>query len=281
MTAGPSAPQRVPWWLRLLQPLVVWLLVAFALAVVAIAVLDRLDADGSIGPPAFAGLDAAASPEAYEAVVVAHGRFDAKSTKPPPENYSIWPLRTQMLIDSVVLESAYAGLLLLYMVALRRLARGVTRVGWDWPLQAACLFLAAGVMFDFAENGMTIRAAEDGLRGLLAQATVDDVHQASGLKWAFLGAAMLMTGLFGLDRRLPQVPRSLRIGAWAAIAVAALAAIQGVRLRFDPTVDSLLMLALGIAFAVALVALGRAVWRFRWKLTSDCPDSPSSSGPTA
>lgn len=263
--------RREPWWLRWLQPLTVGLLLAFAFAVASIGVLDRLTANWSWASAEMRTLDETASAEAYENVVRRYASL-AESSRPAPDNYSILPLRIQLFIDSLVLEPAYGGLLLLYMFALRRLARGPIG-GWDWVLQLACLVLAGGIMFDLAENGMTIRAAEDGLRELLAQATVEDVHWATQLKWAFLGAAMLITGCFAINRRIPAKPRSLRIGAWAAIAVAPLAAVQAARLRFEPTIDALLFLALGIAFAAALMFLGRAVWR----LDDSIPREPVGS----
>jgi hypothetical protein len=262
---------REPWWLRRLRPLTVGLLLAFAIAIALIGVLDRLTANWSCAPAEMRALDETASAEKYEIVVRRYARLE--SSLPPPDNYSILPLRIQLFIDSLVLEPAYGGLLLLYMLALRRLTRGPIR-GWDWVLQLACLVLAGGIMLDLAENGMTIRAAEDGLRGLLAQATVEDVRWATQLKWAFLGAAMLMTGFFAIDRRIPAGARALKIGAWAAITVAPLAAVQAARLRFEPTIDALLLQALGIAFAAALVFLGRAVWQLADSIPREPVESP-------
>lgn len=259
MTAARSQAKRDPWWVRRLQPLIVVLLLAFALAIAAIFVLDGRIATGRWLSSETRMLDDARSAEEYEDVVRRHAELGAP-LRAPGDNYSIKPLRIQLFIDSLVLEPAYGGLLLLFMLALRRLARGPVE-RWDWALQFASLLLATGVMLDLAENGMVIRAAEDGLRGLLAQATVDDVHRATRLKWAFLGAAMLMVGRFARDRRLPATPRSLRLGAWAAIAVAPLAAIQAARLRSAPTIELVLLVALAIAFAAALVLIGRAVWQ--------------------
>ena len=258
MTPADDQARREPWWFRRLQPLIVGLLLAFLVAIASIGVLDRLTANWTPAPAESRALQRAASAEAYEDVVRRYASLTDNSL-PPPDNYSILPMRIQLSIDSLLLEPAYGGLLLLYMLVLRRLARG-PREQWDWVLQLACLLLAAGVMFDLAENGMTIRAAEDGLRGLLALATVEDVHSATQLKWAFLGAAMLMTGCFALDRRVRVRPRSLKICVCEAIAVAPLAAVQAARLSFEPMIDELLFLMLGIAFAAALVLLGRAVW---------------------
>ncbi|HUP06857.1 MAG TPA: hypothetical protein VMU47_06890 [Caldimonas sp.] len=256
----PHLGRSPPWWVRRVRPLIAWLLLGFAVAVVAIAVLDGLTARWTFASSESRKLDASSTAEGYEAVVIEYAR--EIPDMPAPENYSIWPLRTQLLIDSLVLEPAYAGLLLLYGLALRRLAgRGAASEGWDWPFQLMCLLLAAGVMYDLAENGMIVRAAEDGLWHLLAQPTMVDVHDATRLKWTFLGAATLMIGLFARDRRIPPVRPWLGIGAWAAIIVAPLAAIQGVRLRFGTPLDGVLTMGLFVAFGVALVALGRAVWQ--------------------
>ncbi len=259
MTADIRNERHTPWWLKHLDALVKGLLAALVLAVVAIGVCDRLTAGWQRTDPEVTALAAAATPQDFEAIVIRNSKADETSRLPAPENLQIWPLRTQMFIDSLVLEPAYGGLLLLTLLALRRRTRGPAAAGWDWPLQGACLLLACGVMCDLAENGMVIRAAEDGLHCLLAQGTVDDVHLATQLKWGFLGAALASTGL--LARRVPSFAstRALRIGSWAAIAVAPLAAVQCVRISFGADVDQVLQAALGLAFLIALVAFGVAL----------------------
>ena len=265
MSAEFGAMQHVPRRLKQGGALAKGLLVALVLAIGVIGVCDRITADWRATDPEFAALTAASTAPEFEKIVIDRSRVDATSDLPVPEKTEIWPLRTQMLVDSLALEPAYGGLLLLTLLALRRRTNGPTPPGWDWPLQFTCLLLACGVMCDLAENGMTVRAAEDALHHLLAQGTVDDVHLATQLKWGFLGAAMAATG--GLALRAPRFVsmRMTRIGAWVAIAVAPLAAVQCARLSIGAFVDAVLLAALGLAFLFALVSFGVELLRIARK----------------
>lgn len=238
---------------------IVRLLVAFFVSAAVVGILDQMRPDGSRAPREFAALTAASTIQGFEHAVFDHSATRLKSDLRPPENITIWPLRVQMFVDSLVLEPAYGGLLVMYMLALRRLVHAPSARKWDWALQVGCLFVACGVMLDIAENGMAVRAAEDALHRLLAQGTVDDVHLATRLKWGFIGAASLVVGIFGLrvpDESWLVSSRWLRRGSMAALLVGPLAAAQCMVGIFDATTRDLLGLPLVIAFAFALSAIG-------------------------
>ena len=151
---------RLPWGIRHLRPLVAVLLTVFVIAVVAIGILDTWAPKGTPKSPEFAALTAASSPQAYEQVVSEHSdrgtaskssQADSGSKEPdakPSKPYavSILPLRAEMFIDSLALEPAYGGLLLLYLVAMRRMAGRHRPQKWDLPLQIACLLVACAVV---------------------------------------------------------------------------------------------------------------------------------------
>ncbi|MDP9123527.1 MAG: hypothetical protein M3N82_02840 [Pseudomonadota bacterium] len=165
-----------------------------------------------------------------------------------------------MFIDSLALEPAYGGLLLLYLVAMRRMAGRHRAQKWDLPLQIACLLVASAVAFDLAENGMTVRAAEDGLLQMLAQPTVDDVHLATQFKWGFIGAAMLAVALF--LRPVTRIHASVWLvaGLWFAVADVPFAAVQSARLNLGETLNATCQIAVGLLFFLALLSIGVGLW---------------------
>jgi hypothetical protein len=270
MSSLPDSTSHVGWATRHRRLLTAWLLVLLTVSAGAIAVLDRIAGPRAPRGGQFAALTAASTPEAYEDTVLKHAdvsktRKDTASTNADArpmtkveaaESVSIWPLRTEMFIDSTLLEPAYGGLFILYLTALRGLSRRRGSIGWDWTLQLACLLVACGIAFDLAENGMTVRAAEDAITHLLAQGTVDDAHQATQFKWGFLGAAMLALALFG--RPVAKAHRNgwLSVGIGCALAVAPFAALQCLRLQLGSSLAEASQAALGVLFFMALAAIG-------------------------
>jgi hypothetical protein len=79
-------------------------------------------------------------------------------------------------------------------------------------------------VFDVAENGMLVRAAEDALAGLLADATVADLRDASRLKWSCvaLASALCAAASFVVWRRASPLPRRWTLLAAAGLGAAAL-----------------------------------------------------------
>jgi hypothetical protein len=101
-----------------------------------------------------------------------------------------------------------------------------------------------------------VRAAEDGLHHLLAQPTVDDVHQATQFKWGFLGTAMLAVVLFLRPVTRKHASAWLAAGLWLAVAVAPFAAIQCARLRLGGALDEVCLTGVGLLFFLALLSIG-------------------------
>ncbi|MGJ7500612.1 hypothetical protein ACSFBF_09650 [Variovorax sp. ZT5P49] len=101
-------------------------------------------------------------------------------------------LRWVLFFDSTLIVPGYVGLFILF--ARRVFARGDGRVGINMPLH---LLIAAQVfagLVDLVENGVTMRAAEDSVAGVLADAMLADLHLLTALKWGALGAAWLALG---------------------------------------------------------------------------------------
>lgn len=259
-----------PFWARRFRLLVRVLLTIFFVASALIALFDHVDARGDLIASEFNRLTATSSAYGFEAIVqAASSPPHHPGQHPELDQNSIWPLRTSMLVDSLVLEPAYGGLLVLFLMAFRSATRRETPEDWDVPLHAVCLLLAAGVMFDLAENGMAVRAAEDGLHHLLAQSTVDDVHLATRLKWSGIGAASFCVGLFGLGFARRTASRTdvtvgwLRLGSWSAIAMAPFVALQlAAAQTTDGVAGELLRGMPGLAFALALTGMWMGLRRF-------------------
>lgn len=187
---------------------------------------------------------------------------------------SILPLRSMLLVDSVMLVPAYVGLLLLYLVLLQPMvypapppdpALPPQVPAREWWLHAACLLAVAAGVFDIAENGMTVRAAEDALDHLLADPTVADVQLATLLKWQLIGAA---TGVVGMlcwqlrrDDRFTGQARWLQAAALSAVACAVFLLVP------FAWPAGLAMQGGGALFGLTLLLTGTALWRAsaRWQ----------------
>jgi len=171
---------------------------------------------------------------------------------------SINRLRCHLFVDSLVFVPGYVGLLVLLTLALARCG-GIEAV---WLRHLLCVPAVAAGLFDIAENGITIVAAEELLMRLLSDATVLDVRLASLIKWWLAGLAFACVGglaLFALRRVVePRERRWLRIGGWLAVigaVVLACALVVSAIEAVDPRPE------FGMAVALlAALALGRWHW---------------------
>lgn len=161
-------------------------------------------------------------------------------------------LSCHLLFDSLLLIPGYIGLLIFFTLGLTAHAglRGVLP-------HAFCMPALAAALFDLAENGMTVRAADHFLFLVLADAAVQDVHDAARVKWWMLAIAAGVLGIVALvaARNVP-VARPLLIVGGALMLITAVAWGAGLSLIQPPS------LTVGVVlFAAALMLL--ALWRLR------------------
>jgi hypothetical protein len=169
---------------------------------------------------------------------------------------SFGTLRCHLLVDSIGLVPGYAGLLIFLTALLHR----VGRVRSNLLKHVLCVPAAAAGLFDIAENGMTVIAAEDLVAGLLADATVADVRLASLLKWSIVAVAFAVLALLawraaGREREGKRIAWPLQAAAVAAASGAALIA-AGIAGSWNG------LLAPGMLPAIVALAL-LAWWRLR------------------
>jgi hypothetical protein len=173
---------------------------------------------------------------------------------------SINRLRCHLFVDSMFFVPGYVGLLGLLTLSLARRA-GMHNV---WLCHLLCVPAVAAGLFDIAENGITIVAAEELLIRLLSDATVLDLRLASLTKWWLAAAAFALVGLLALravrsvaddatTRRWQRWGGGLAIAAAIALA-AALVVAHGA--AGDPRPEFGMLLAV-------LAALALARWRWR------------------
>lgn len=161
-------------------------------------------------------------------------------------------LSCHLLFDSLLLVPGYTGLLIFFTLGLTARAglRGVLP-------HALCMPALAAALFDLAENGMTVRAADHFLFLVLADAAVQDVHDAALVKWWMLAIAACVLGVtaFAAARTRQVAHPLLKVGG-ALMLTGAFAWGAGLSLiqPRSPTVGVVL-------FAAALLVL--AVWRLR------------------
>jgi len=146
-----------------------------------------------------------------------------------PDGRYFGTLRCHLFVDSLGFVPGYVGLLTLFTLLLAPIA-GLRR-----PLlvHALCIPAIAAGLFDIAENGMTILAAENLMDGLLVDATVQDVRLASLCKWSLVAAAFAV----------------LTVLAWRAIATRLIAGASAWPLR---------VAALGAALCAVMLVAGLA-----------------------
>jgi hypothetical protein len=189
---------------------------------------------------------------------------DPKAPDTSETGISTWPitrLRYSMFVDSLLLVPAYTGLLVLGLFVLHRRLFAPTEPGRvAWLLHALCVLPVLAAVFDIAENGMLIRAAEDALGGILADPTLADMRDASHLKWAWIALASLLCGAVSLAAwRLPRA-QALR-HAWTLPAAAALAVLAFALLMPGTPWHSAVLLQWGArAFGALLLLTARNAW---------------------
>lgn len=161
-------------------------------------------------------------------------------------------LSCQLLFDSLLLVPGYTGLLIFFTLGLAAKAgmRGVLP-------HALCMPALSAALFDLAENGMTVRAADHFLSLVLADAAVQDVHDAALVKWWMLAIAACVLGVTAFAAaRTSEVARPLLAVGGALMLTTALAWFAGLSLIQPPNPTFGVVL-----FATALLVL--AVWRLR------------------
>jgi len=257
---------------------------------VAVWVISRFSCQVEAACDTLGALARAADARAFEGVVwraTSGSPTDAASAAHAPTSatVSIAPLRWMMFIDSMVIVSAYLGLLISFMITLygflpsgRGQGAGREEAWWkvhDWTLQFACLLAVAAAVFDVAENGMTVRAAEDSLERLLADPTVADVHLATQLKWTLIACASLALGVLANAAKghAQMLRRSVR--AWLVAGAVACGATAGLLLVGQYSSYEWLTGLGGLTFGLELLLIGIGLW----KVTSAGGLASNSPGP--
>ena len=172
-----------------------------------------------------------------------------------PDGLFFGTLRCHLFVDSLGFVPGYVGLLTLFTLLMAPIA-GLRRT---LLVHALCVPAIAAGLFDIAENGMTILAAENLMDGLLVDATVQDVRLASLCKWSLVAAAFAVLAV--LAWRAVATSRTAGVSAWALRIAAVGAALCAVILvtGLASALYSLLAPAM-IPGAIALALL--AGWRF-------------------
>jgi hypothetical protein len=172
-----------------------------------------------------------------------------------PDGPYFGTLRCHLFVDSLGFVPGYVGLLTIFTLLLAPIA-GLRRT---LLVHALCVPAIAAGLFDIAENGMTILAAENLMDGLLVDATVQDVRLASLCKWSLVAAAFAV--LAGLAWRAVATCRTADVSAWPLRVAAVGAALCAVMLVAGLASAFYGLLAPGmIPGAIALALLGG--WRF-------------------
>ena len=263
------------WLLRHMHFLILVLGLAFLIGISAVWAIDRFGCRLGASCDTLASLNRAADAEEFEAVVW-------QTTDPQPveaaasaahapvsATVSILPLRAMMFIDSMMIVPGYLGLLLVFLVALSR-GRSVMdtesrdKPWWhvpDWRLQLACALAVAAAIFDIAENGMTVRAAEDALERLLADPTVADVHLATRLKWTFIALASTPLGIWAVAASRKDQETRRKAGSWLVAGGLACAAATALLLVGEYGHVEWSTSAGAATFALELLLIGAALWK--------------------
>lgn len=159
-------------------------------------------------------------------------------------------LSCQLLFDSLFLVPGYTGLLIFFTLGF------TARAGLRGALpHALCMPALAAAMFDLAENGMTVRAADHLLFLVLADAAVQDVFDAALVKWWMLAiAAGLVGGAAVAAAKASSSARWVLVVGAALVLASAAALCAGLLMAQPPrpTVGTVLM-------AMGLLSL--IIWR--------------------
>lgn len=164
-------------------------------------------------------------------------------------------LRCHLFVDSLGFAPGYVGLLTIFTLMLAPIAGIRHRL----VVHALCVPAIAAGLFDIAENGMTILAAENLMNGLLVDAVVLDVRLASLCKWSLVAVAFAVLAL--LAWRAVATCRTSGVSAWPLQVAAVGGALCTVMLAVGLVSVTYGLLASGmVPGAVALALLGW--WRF-------------------
>ncbi|MEO8314203.1 MAG: hypothetical protein ABI645_05355 [Pseudomonadota bacterium] len=263
------------WLSRRMHVLLIVLGLALLVATLAVWTVDRFGCRAETSCDTLGSLNRAADAEQFEAVIwqtTSEPGVQAATPAahaPASATVAITPLRWMMFMDSMAIVPAYLGLLLIFLVFLSRDAavwvdesRGSP--WWfvsDWKLQLACGLAVAAAVFDIAENGMTVRAAEDALEQLLADPTVADVHLATRLKWTFIALASALLGVRALaasrrERDMRREAEHWLVAGALACGTTFLLLLVGEYGQFD------MVRSIGaVTFGLELFLLGTALWK--------------------
>ena len=271
----PTSSVLRKWLSRHMHVLLIVLGLALFVGISAVRVVDRLGCQAEASCDTLGSLNRAGDAEEFEAVIwQTASRLGVQAAAsaahaPVSATVAITPLRLMMFIDSMVIVPAYLGLLLVFLVYLSRgryvsIEESRGSKWWyvsDWRLQFACGLAVAAAIFDIAENGMTVRAAEDALERLLADPTVADVHLATRLKWTFIALASAPLGLWAVaaSRQGNDVRR--KAGSWLvaggfACATTILLLLVGEYGHFETLTSTG-----AVAFGLELLLVGTALWK--------------------
>jgi len=119
----------------------------------------------------------------------------------------------------------------------------------------------SAAIFDIAENGMTVRAAEDALERLLADPTVADVHLATTLKWSFIALASAALGAIVLRARYADLTsaRAIRVLMLSGVLACGLTTLLLISGQFT-ALEKLTRLG-ALSFALELALIGTGLWK--------------------
>jgi len=249
---------------------------AFLLGTLIVFAIDSFGCQAHAGCDTLGSLGRSVHAADFEDVVwqstgpVASAAPASAANAPTSAIVSIRPLRWMMFVDSLGIVPGYAGLLITFMVALYRLGASdplptTTKPRWwkvaDWPLQLACFLAVSAAIFDIAENGMTVRAAEDALERLLADPTVADVHLATTLKWSFIALASAALGAIVLRARYADLTsaRAIRVLMLSGVLACGLTTLLLISGQFT-ALEKLTRLG-ALSFALELALIGTGLWK--------------------
>jgi hypothetical protein len=215
-------------WRLTLALLVAMLLASFVLLLALENLGPRGEALAGLAPNSVLALERAPDAKTFDSLLrrywVAPRATPAQTEAGTPEA-PIPRLRWSLVIDSLLLVPAYAGLLVAGFIVFMRRLRPPRPGRIELRLHLLCVLPALAAVFDVAENGMLVRAAEDALAGLLADATVADLRDASRLKWSCIALASALAGIVSIAawQREPALPRRWTLLVAAGLGFAALA----------------------------------------------------------
>lgn len=227
-----------------------------------------------IGPPGSNGsavsLELARDESAFGAAFSDGWREDKPTVcgfgaKADPNGTGFGTLRCHLFVDSIVFVPGYIGLLVYFTMVLSRIGPGRRAI----VVHLLCAPAVAAGLFDIAENGMAVLAAEDFMNGLLADATVHDVRLASLCKWSL--AALSFAALAVISWAAVDDVKNMGGAAWPLQLAALGAASCAVLLVIGVAAAKYSLLAPGMLPAMLAMAL-LAWWRFsKFPQTADRP----------